>query len=73
MTININFKLLEHLMPQKDILSLSKDPEDAAKTYRILIYEMANGRKVQLLNTYSKNQMELFLKTVFKELKFHLN
>ena len=60
-------------MPQKDILTLSKDPENAAKTYRLFIYEMAKGKKVQLLNTYSNDQMELFLKTVFKELKFHLN
>ena len=60
-------------MPEKDILSLSKNPEEAGKMYRFFLYEMANGRKVPLLNTYSEEQMELFLKTVFKELKFHLN
>ena len=60
-------------MIPKDILSLSRNPEDVAKAYSRFLFEMANGSDVKLLNTFSTEQLARFIKAVFEELKPHLN
>ena len=60
-------------MIPEEILTLSKNPENAAKTYSRIIFEIANGTNIKLLNNFSRKQLDRFIKAVIEELKPHLN
>lgn len=60
-------------MIKKDIINLSKDTTELAKDYRVILFEIANGGKISLLNTYSNEDKRDFLLKIYREMKPHLN
>ena len=60
-------------MIKKDIINLSKNTDELARDYRVILFEIANGGHVSLLNTYSNEDKKEFLLNIYKEMKPHLN
>ena len=60
------------MLPNKT-LTITINPKHTPKAYPRIIFEMVNGTNFKLLDNYSEEQLDEFVKAVFQELKPYLN